>query len=427
MSESSVQHEPARDAQGSAEAASAAPAGAEGHDGTRFAHHGSIPHVAAGGGKPAAPSASDRAFGPHVPGGPLENAMPGGLDLQAVRASMVIPGQRKLAGSYTEGGTLRTKYPSEVSVEVTRTGIRLSVAPGLYLDADWPLQDCELLGAGLDFATRQPYATVEDLHGLGSGMISVSGRISGKVTEMIRKAVAGTPLVAGHYDPMKDPNLSQTLDKVLAGFVELFGDHDEGHASHGANKAPPVAPEEMTRVSAGATFALRGGGQFTKDGSGLTVAANGPITITVDGAGNLRDTAASKSIAGAADAMNVQAVHLSSEALQVVVKGKPVAKIEAMTLERGGKITIDRMTPLGKLADAEAMESGLSLLAALVALHEGSSAAGGLYQNAQRPAVVDGVSRGVIEQQFTDTIHKLLIEYRTAVPGLDLARALGLG
>ena len=128
-----------------------------------------------------------------------------------------------------------------------------------------------------------------------------------------------------------------------------------------------------------------------------------------------------------ADADRIQSVQLSTQALEVIVKGAPVARIEGMTLARGGKVTIDQMTPLGKLAQAEGMESGLSLLAALVAYRAGSSATGGLYRNAQEPAVVDGVSRGLIEKEFSDFVHQFIIEHRTAVPGLDLARALGIG
>jgi len=43
----------------------------------------------------------------------------------------------------------------------------------------------------------------------------------------------------------------------------------------------------MTHVSAGATVALRAGATFMKDGSGMKIAAGAPLTIGVDGAGDL--------------------------------------------------------------------------------------------------------------------------------------------
>ncbi len=355
--------------------------------------------------------------------GEVERALPAGVDLQAVRASVMIPGKRKLGGGYTQGGTLQTREPTEVGVEVTHTGVRIFVSPGLYLDADWPLQDCQIDGAGLDFATKLPFANVNDVHGLGAGMISISSRIATMLTGMISKAVTGTKLVAGNYDPTQDPDLQTTMNKVLEGFVNLFSAGDGKEPT----KQPPVSPKEMTHVSAGATISVRDGATFAKDGSGLSIGANGPLTFAVEGGGNVRDASAGKDPQAVADAVNIQAVHLTTDALQVMVKGEPVAKITSLTLQRGGKVTIDKMTPLGKLADAEAMESGFSLLAALVSLHEGGQSANGLYRNAQQPVVADGISRGLIEQTFTDALHKLIIDYRAAIPGLDLARALGIG
>ena len=396
-------------------------------DRTRFTSHGAIPAVGSTGAAAGGPrtSASDLAFGA---GKSVDSALPAGVDVQSVRASVEIPSGRKLAGGYLSGGTVKTKEPCQVGVEATHTGVRLYVEPGLYLDADWPLQDCRIGGAGFDFAKRQPYAEVDDVPGLGTGMISIAGRVSKKLTDMIRTATANTRLAEGHYDPGKDPDLRRTLDQVLAGFVAMFAEQDPKHAAAKDKKGPPITPGEMKNVSAGATIAVKNGARFASpDGSGLTIDANGPISISVEGAGSLGDEAAAHDAASAVDAMNLQSVELSTEAMQVVVKGKPVAKIEAMTLHRGGKVTIDRMTPLGKLATAEAVESGLSLLAALVAVRSNDPSAGGLYDNAQHPAVVDGVSRAMIEEQFTQTIHKMIVEYRGVVPGVDLARALGIG
>lgn len=355
--------------------------------------------------------------------GEVERALPAGVQLQSVTASIAIPGKRKLGGGYWQGGTVKTKQPTQIGVEVTPTGVKVWVSPAMYLDADWPLQDCEINGAGLEFAKKLPYADVTDVSGLGTGMISIAGRVGKKLTDMISKAVDHTKLVSGTYDPVTDTDLSGTLNSVMAGFVDLFSDHD------GKEKTtqPPIQPEEMKNISAGATIAVVDGASFIQGGSGLTLGANSPITISVDGAGNLRDTLAAKDPEHMAEAARIQQVSLSTAGLEVIVSGKPVAKLERITLASGGKVTIDQMTPLGKLADAEATESGLSLLGALIALRANDPSAGGMYQNAQRPVVVDGVSRAVIEQNFTDTLHKLILQYRAAVPGVDLAKVLGIG
>jgi hypothetical protein len=350
--------------------------------------------------------------------GQIEQKLPGQVDLKSVSASFTIPGKRKLGGNWMYAA--KTREPTQVWIEVSTTGIRLSLSPGLYLDVDWPARDAELTSAGIDFASGKPFAHVSD--GGGIGMIPLKGMIADKVTHMISEATQGTKLGA-HYDPTHDPDLKGTLDRVVQGFQKLF--HSDEHA--GPTQKAPINPNEMKHVSAGATVALRGGAKFLKDGTGIELAAGAPLSISVDGAGDVGHLAQSHDAQSAVDALNVQAVHLSTEGLTVIAKGKPVAKISGITLARGGKVTIDSLTPLGKLAKAEAAESGLSLLFALIAARGGDGqAAGAAYQNAQRPVVVDGVSRAMIEQTFTETVHKMIVENRTAVPGLDLARALGI-
>lgn len=350
--------------------------------------------------------------------GQIERQLPPQVDLKSVSASFTIPGNRKLTGNWLYAA--KTRETTQVWVEVSTTGVRLSLSPGLYLDIDWPGRDAELTSAGIDFAHGKPFAHVGD--GGGIGIMPVKGIIADKVTQMISDATKGTKLGA-HYDPTRDPDLKGTLDRVMQGFQTLFHSDQQG----GAAQKPPIRPEEMKHVSAGATVALRGGAKFLKDGTGIELAAGAPLSISVDGAGDIGHLAQSHDAQSAVDALDVQAVHLSTEGLTVIAKGKPVAKISSMTLARGGKVTIDNMTPLGKLADAEAAESGLSLLVALIAAGSGDgSAAGAAYRNAQRPAVVHGVSRAMIEQTFNDTVKKMILENRTAVPGLDLARALGL-
>ena len=94
----------------------------------------------------------------------------------------------------------------------------------------------------------------------------------------------------------------------------------------------------------------------------------------------------------------------------------------------GGRYGAQRQNPIHLgLADAVQCPAEPLQLFALIAARSGDgNAAGAAYQNAQRPAVVDGISRAMIEQTFNDTVRKMILENRTAVPGLDLARALGL-
>lgn len=353
--------------------------------------------------------------------GQVEQMMPPGVDLQSVRASINIPGNLTLGGNWEY--TAKTRTATQINCEVSTKGVQVWLSPGLYLDLTFPARDAELDGASLDFTTGKAHATVRD--GGGIGMIPFKGTVASKVTDMIEGAIHGTKLAAHDYDPTRDPDLQGTLNRVMIGFTKLFAGKEGDHAT---DQKAPVKPEQMTQVSAGATVALKAGASFIKDGTGIMIAGGSPLSIGVDGAGDLAHVMKGENAQNTIDAMNVQAVHLSTDGLEVVAKGKPVAKLNALTLSRGGKITIDDMVPLGKLADAEAGEAGLSLLVALLAARSGDgNTAGGAMRNAEHPVVVDGVSRAMIEQTFTDTIHKLILQYRSAVPGVDLAKSLGIG
>jgi hypothetical protein len=352
--------------------------------------------------------------------GQVEQAMPAGVDLQSVSASIMIPGHKKLGG---DGWTYAasTREATSIHAEVSTKGVQVWVQPGLYLDITFPGRDCQLEGASFDFATGKAHASVID--GGGVGVIPLKGTVAGKVTGMIEQAVSGTKLTSHTYDPTKDPDLQGTLNRVMIGFTKLF--QTTGDA---APAKAPVKPEEMSRVSAGATVSMKAGANFIKDGTGLQISPGAPLTIGVEGAGDLAHVMGGHDAQSTIDAINIQSVHLSTDGLTVVSGGKPVAKLGGITLARGGAITIDSMTPLGKLADAEAMEGGLSLLVALIAARGGDgNTAGGALRNAQNPVVVDGVSRAMIQQTFTDQIHKMVLQYRNAVQGVDLARSLGIG
>lgn len=360
--------------------------------------------------------------------GQVEAALPEGVNLDSVHASMTIPGNRKLSGGLWSGYAVKTRDATQIYVEVTHKGISVRMSPAMYLDLNWPARDAELRGVSLEFGKNEPHVEVED--GGGIGVVPLQGTVRSKIGGMIAQAVKGTKLTTGHYDPTQDPDLAGTMNKVMTGFVHVFEGDDAGEKTE---KKPPIGANEMTHINAGATISLDKGASFAEGGSGISIAAHSPISVNVMTGGNAEQmmAGAGKDAQHAASAANIQGVNLETSGLEVVVKGKPVARLESITLNRGGKVTIGSMTPLGKLAEAEKTESGLSALVALLAIASrdphGLEIANGTYQNAQHPQIVDGISRAMIEQQFTDTLHKMIIQYRGAVPGMDIAAALGIG
>ncbi|HEU0031170.1 MAG TPA: hypothetical protein VFQ53_11095 [Kofleriaceae bacterium] len=351
--------------------------------------------------------------------GQVERALPEGIELRSVRASVTIPGQRTLEGDWSH--TLATQRATQIFVEVSRTGVRVQMSPSLHVDATWPLRNAGIDGAGIDFATGRAFANVYDLSGLGSGMISVRDKISDKITSTLQAGIANSPLAHPGYDPTQDPALDGTLNAVIRNFQQMFAQPAGSQASK-----PPIEDREIGNLSVGGTAALRGG-RFLEDGNGLVIAPGTEVAVDVDGAGNLRDVSATSTPAAALAAANVRAVRLSTSGFEVVAGNAPIARITQLHLQRGGAVVIDHMELLGKAASARRTESGLSLIGALIAIAaRDPRAAGGLAHNAQEPQLVDGVTRRLLEQQFTRKVHDMIVQYRTAVPGIDLAALLGI-
>ncbi len=356
--------------------------------------------------------------------GQVERALPEGVELKSVRGSITIPGGKKLTGNWQ--ASIATKHATTLTVEVSGTGVNAWLSPSLHVDATWPLQNAEIRGAGVRFADGKPYANVTDGRGLGSGMISVSDNIEEKITSAIAQGIAGSPLARPGYVPTQDPNLGATLDAVMANMGGLF----EGGGNEGNKKKKDgITPDDMDRVSAGGTISLRAGGQFLKDGTGLAIAPGSDLSVSVEGGGDLQDVMdAGTNPEAALKAASIQAIRINAGDMQVKSKGKPIAKITALTVRPGGRVTIDHMELLGSAATARAGEAGLSLLVGLLALGaRDARTAGGAFQNAQDPQLVDGISRQMMEEQFTETVQKMVLQYRAAVPGLDLATVLGIG
>ena len=350
--------------------------------------------------------------------GQIERAMPEGVELQSVEAGFMIPAGVQFQNSLK--ASVSTRQPTYVHVEVGTAGVEIRCSPGVYVDALWPWQNSVIQSAGVHFADGRPYANVEAQHGLTNGMISTVGTVQETITGMLSRALQGTPFARPGYHPTRDTDLAGTLHRVQAGFQGMF--HGEGTASpHG------LTPAQMSGVGAGATVTTQGG-DFTNNGTGVQLAPGAPIKVFAEGAASVQNLAEAGSAQNAVNAANVQAVSVETGGMTVVAKGKEVARINRLTLHRGGRVTIDNMELLGEAARAQRTEGALSLLVAVIAARSGRpDVANGAMNYANNPQIVEGVSRSMIEREFTSQVHTMIVQYRNAVPGVDLARALGIG
>lgn len=351
--------------------------------------------------------------------GQVERSLPEGVDVESVSGSFTIPAGLELTGNWQ--ASVSTRNPTHVSVEVTKTGVHVRPSPGLFVDAFWPLQNASIRSAGVQFGRGRAYANVTDQSGLGEGFISITDRVEEKITTMLDQAIAGTPLARPGYVPTEDADLGGTLQRVMSGFSNMFKSGGSNQGGKG------VTARQMSSVGLGATLTTAGG-DFTKNGTGLQVEAGAPISLSASGTANVQDLVDAGTPASAAETANIQSISISSGGLTVMSKGKPIASIEHLTVHRGGRVTIDRMQLLGEAANAQRTEAGLSLLIGLLAGQAGSGEAmAGALNNANNPQIVGGVSRAMMEREFTSTVQTMVLQYRGAVPGIDLATVLGIG
>lgn len=118
---------------------------------------------------------------------------------------------------------------------------------------------------------------------------------------------------------------------------------------------------------------------------------------------------------------------LSSDGIELSHQGKPVAKVQQVTLKHGGALEVGRFEPLGKLREYGEVESGLRglfLLLQIGAMRGGSNP--GPLQTNLDPEVVEGMAEGKIERALADAVRALITQHHDAIPGLDLRTVLGV-
>lgn len=351
----------------------------------------------------------------------VDAQVPEQVSLQQLAVSFTLPAGKTLAGSWAH--EVRTSSPTQVTLSVGRDGVTVNASPGIFIDAQWPAQNMRVHGAGRNFAQARTWADVFTVRGMGEGFVDLTGRARTEITGLIDRGIAGTKMAEKGYDPFKDEQVMQTLGAIKANFESLPDAGGGGEA---------VGAAELTRPSLSATLKMQSGFSQESGGAGVTIPAGGQFSADVVGAGNLAALLAARTPGQAAQAVPISAIHLRSDAIELTKGGDPVAKLEAIEIARGGQVTLQRFTLLGSGRTAAGFETLVRLLVgAAQAAQHGAPPALGVGLAAQRgdlePRFVQGLSRELIEQGLTDAVRTLVTENRNAIPGLDLAAALGIG
>ncbi|MEO8654020.1 MAG: hypothetical protein ABI409_07850, partial [Ramlibacter sp.] len=240
------------------------------------------------------------------------------------------------------------------------------------------------------------------------------GSARSQITSFFVGLLAGSRMATAGYDPLADPDLPGTLAQIRANFAAT--------PSSGGD----VVAADVTRVTLFADATVRG--PVSAGAGNGSVSIDGAVHVAAELRGNGADLAQG---ATAGRAPRIERLTLSGSSIIVHSGTDDVARLDTIAVAFGGRVSIERMTLLGRAAELADAESGLRVLGLLLALGAGTSAdrlalAGRDLPNLDAQ-LVPGVSRAMIEQALTRALMQFIRQNSGLLPGVDLTEIFGVG
>lgn len=349
----------------------------------------------------------------------ITRAVPAEIDLREIGLSFTIPAGRNLSRTWRR--ELRTQMQSRVRLCVSRERLELSCTPPLLVDAQWPAMNMELGGATIHFADARIEVLVSSISGPGEGLVDFTNDAKREVSALLSAGIAGTAMARAGYDPLSDPDVLATLGTIAGNFQK----------QPSSGSAAEVSTNDMGDPRVEARFALREPFVFESDGAGLALPAGVVLDVRVSGSGDLASIAAAGTTRERVLSAKLQSITIGCEGIEIIAADKPVAALEHVRIDRGGKVTLERMRLLGSAEEAAGMESLFRVIAAAVALQRSGAALEDAVSIAKAspgaiPKVVPGLVEGKIEESLTEAVRALVRERANTIPGLDLREILAV-
>ena len=349
----------------------------------------------------------------------IADQTPAAVDLQNLSIGFGLPAGKTLTGNWQY--EVRTERDTFLRVRVSPEQLRISSSPTLFIDAQWPASNMQFYSAGVDFARGETFANVHTTGGLGSGFIDLTDRAERSLRGCIDSAISGTAMARPGYNPLQDDAILATLANIRSNFEALPQASDSSDVGVGDLRSPEF----------GGTLAMREAFTREQDGVGLTIPAGGVFSVRVRGGGDVNQLLQARSAAGRAQAFELSGIDLQSDAIQLLKNGNPAVQLQSLSVARGGRVTVGRFQLLGTGATLAGIESLIRILGGgLGAAARGAPPELGMRHTAAsggaEPEIVRGMSRQVIEDGLSQGLRQLVMSNRNAIPGVDLAQALGI-
>jgi hypothetical protein len=351
-------------------------------------------------------------------GSSINAELPAEVDLREIALSFKLPKGKNLSRTWSR--ELRTEVESTLALRVSADRLSLQCAPPLLIDALWPAKNMVLSGATLQFANAKIDILVAPVSGVGEGLVDFTSKAQEELLGMLRAGLGTSAMATAGYNPFTDTALIATLSSIADNFQR-----------QPASGTSDVSTADLGEVAVEATIALRTAFTHSEGGSGLAVPEGGVLRVRVAGAGNLAQIASASTTADRLRAANIQSVTLQSDALSVLLDGSALADLRRVRVDRGGRVSIERIALHGGAEQAADLESLIRVIASAVSLAQrGIAPETALLASASSPGaeaeIIPGLTRGAIENALTKGVQTLIRDNRAALPGIDLGELLGV-
>jgi hypothetical protein len=347
-----------------------------------------------------------------------------------------------------------------VTVKLTGETVDVHLQGGVFIDAQWPVQNMRLYGVTHRFGTNETTAEVALVNDeWGDGFIDMTDSAKKTIAEMVGQIISRTPLDRSRlrpappsmdtrqppgpqgppvptgsafgdklpaYDPLRDADPQASLQALIANLQAMPSD---GSGDVGA--------QDISAISVGATITINKQFEQIEGGTGVRVTAGTPVSIQVGSGASVADLkGAGKGAAAIATAAKIQAIHATcSSGITIIKDNNPVASIQGVTISRGGAVSIDKFALLGDAEGAGALESLFwAGLGGLAGAGETGVPLGGLLgagktieEGHAKPVLIGGLVKDKVEAKLQAAFTELLAQHgRSLIPGVDLGSVLGV-
>jgi hypothetical protein len=335
--------------------------------------------------------------------GALDGYVPDPLKLDSVQGSFGIKEGKTLdEGDWSydvnvSGGT-------RVWITVTRNQVQVSIHPGLLIDAIFPMSNVVVTGLTWDL-TKGALGRVRADN--DQWLIPTAGMAQREVGKLATTLFSGTRFAKAGYDPLSDPQLAQAMAALQVNAGKLGGGGGD------------VGAKDLSELSLSASFTVQQAIQHGTPAGGISLPAGAQISVSAEAEGTAADL-------GKGGIPALRSLGLTSSGLTLLKDGAPIAKLQSLSVLRGGKVDVHRFEALGSLKEAGGVESGIKALAALFALHGGAIREADALSRNLDADIVNGVAEKQIEAALTAAVLELVNAHHDAIPGMDLRSVLGV-